>query len=246
MIRFSYFIFAAWAGLMCSDVLQASTQDSLASAPGLFRARLHSASFLPYSGKVLKLRPSSDLMITYDVGFIICYAFESTDIASRRYDINYFQTGFFKKFEVTKNLTATTVAILEIPQNGKLYDDPFWVGGMVFTYSFSKHWATDNTTLLVDGFKQSDSKDVINRLQVKYTSSSRWEASVLFWSNTSYFDHSAFNSAAMMLSFPILSEGKSPDLRASIVYQHMLNRDHGITALKQGLNVSLSAPITFW
>lgn len=241
VIRMVFFM-AAWMSMMNDDVF--GTPDSSAVPAGYFRVRLHSASFLPYSGKVLKLRPSSDAMITYDLGFITCYAFESTDIASRRNDINYFQTGFFKRFPVTENFTAMSVAIVEIPQNGKLYDNPYWVGGMALTYSFSKHWTADNTTLLVDGFKKADEKDIINRLQLKYTIA-RWEMSFLFWSNASTFDHSAFNSAALMISFPILGEGKTPDLRASIVYQRMLNRDAGISALKQGVNVSLSVPLAF-
>jgi len=245
-LRTCYFVQAAWVSLFFNGFIFAAPADDSSAAPaGFLRIRVNSASFFPYSGKILNLRPTGDVMVTYDVGPVIGYAFESMDIAGRRSDINYFQTGLFRKVYPLKNFTVMGVAILEIPQNGKFYDTPYWVGGMNLTYAISKQWTAQNTTLLVDGFDKAESKDIINRFNLAYTASNRWETALFVWSNSSYFDHRAFHSAALMLTVPVLGEGKKPDLRLSVLYLRMLARDAGVSGLKQGINVSLTAPLSF-
>ncbi len=210
--------------------------------PRRFESPVQLGGFLALFGKIVNTHPSAGIFFSYEGHPVTWFAFENADLSSGASEVNYFQSGLMSRFNVTPHFSTSQYAIVEVPQNGRLYSSPYVIGGLVLTFDLSKIWTIENTILIADGFRNADAKDLINRLQIK-CSSAYGDGSVLNWNNSGYFDKIAFHAIGVMVSFPAFKVSKAVDLQASILYLHMLHRDDGITALNRGLTVTLSCPI---
>ncbi len=232
-----------WSILLSGKVF---SNDSLSSnSDGVFRARLNSASFLPYSGKILSNRPALDILLAYNWKFVSVYAFQSVDIRSTRSDINYFQLGFFRNLKFNEKWKITPYAVIEVPQNGVFYDSPYWITGMSLAYAPSPAWEIENTTLLADGFKSENQKDILNRLKISYTTKEKWEWTSFIWSNSDHFDKAGFITSGFMLTVPALLKPEKSDLRISFMYFQTLSKDKSIHTLDHTVNATLIWPLSF-
>lgn len=212
---------------------------------GSLRLRLHSSGFFPYSGRLINLHPSGDIVGTYEKPFISAYVFQSLDLQTRNSDINYFQAGLYRWFHLSDTWSVTPYAIIEIPQNGKWFNSPYAIGGASVLFSPHTSWQIENTTLWADGFKKADRADIVHRLRLTYAPSHRWEWTGFVWANAAAFDHQSFYSAAVMGSVSLFSQKHNPDIRLSVMLFQMLRRDQGVGGKNRGIQCSLSIPWSY-
>ena len=167
----------------------------------IFTPRFNTLNMAPVSGNIVNAHVNADFTLVYTKNRFIWQIMKGVDLEDWNSDMNYFLSNVRYKINLTKRFGISPFLAFYSEQAYQLVDRVSDAnGGMLFTYQQGSI-TIEAFTLFVRLTHNNSEKDIINRLEIRYTVRPII-LSAFVYQNTSYFDNKERVAVGFKLILP--------------------------------------------